>query len=579
MGRTKPESNPETTGVTRHLVSTLLLASCFLLVAGSCDNRKKEPIDVPQTNNTVEPKENVKKEPTFEQKNFEDVGPKAPTIVIVSGLKGYTEPCGCTLDIMLGGIDRLVAFFDDVRSTQSETLVLHAGDLFFESEVEPENEPQERARVDLVVEGVKRMKISYTIPGPKDFALGAPFYLEKLDASGTALVGSNLSIDGKPLPTTRAFELGGESIRMAGIADPKLFKEVKAVTVTDPTAALKSVKLTPTETNILLVAGDVEFARLHAKGFDFVVVSKPRETDQADPAGEAFTLEPYDQGRYVGLLKLFSPEKKGPFSNARAGSKSEIEKLDRQIERINDQIKKLPPATPGNEPEILLNLRARLDETKKKREDLSNSAIEVSETGPSFFWRTVPIEPGYREDDAMKTKRTDFNKSLKKLSQTVDRTIVEPKPGEAFCVGNQECAKCHADATAFWKTTPHSRAWATLEKRDKDYDHKCVGCHSVGYEKPGGSVIGKFQYDYDLVLKEGMPADKITKDLENVGCENCHGPGSAHRMQPLDVNGKPHNIVRDNGEATCGQCHVPEHSPKFNYPLFRKQIIGKGHGL
>ena len=51
-----------------------------------------------------------------------------------------------------------------------------------------------------------------------------------------------------------------------------------------------------------------------------------------------------------------------------------------------------------------------------------------------------------------------------------------------------------SDAYAVWQTTAHAGAWETLTSRDKDFDQTCVGCHSVGYEKPGGSVLGKFQY-------------------------------------------------------------------------------------
>ena len=33
---------------------------------------------------------------------------RAPHLLIVSSLIGYVEPCGCTVDLHLGGIDRIV---------------------------------------------------------------------------------------------------------------------------------------------------------------------------------------------------------------------------------------------------------------------------------------------------------------------------------------------------------------------------------------------------------------------------------------------------------------------------------------
>ena len=55
----------------------------------------------------------------------------------------------------------------------------------------------------------------------------------------------------------------------------------------------------------------------------------PRETDQVDAVeGGGHTLEVFDQGRYVGVLKLYDPDGGAAdedYANARTGSKAEIE--------------------------------------------------------------------------------------------------------------------------------------------------------------------------------------------------------------------------------------------------------------
>ena len=67
----------------------------------------------------------------------------APSLrmAVVTDLKGYLEPCGCTSN-PLGGIDRLAAQIRTLRDGSAPVLFLVAGDAFFDTaELEP-------ARVD-----------------------------------------------------------------------------------------------------------------------------------------------------------------------------------------------------------------------------------------------------------------------------------------------------------------------------------------------------------------------------------------------------------------------------------------------
>jgi hypothetical protein len=88
-------------------------------------------------------------------------------------------------------------------------------------------------------------------------------------------------------------------------------------------------------------------------------------------------------------------------------------------------------------------------------------------------------------------------------------------------IGSGKCKKCHDSAYEIWKGTPHSHAYQTLvdakEPSNRQYDAECIVCHTVGFGYQSGFT----------------DADK-TPHLENVGCENCHGPGSEHAAQPND---------------------------------------------
>src|SRR5262249_33864339 len=52
----------------------------------------------------------------------------------------------------------------------------------------------------------------------------------------------------------------------------------------------------------------------------------------------------------------------------------------------------------------------------------------------------------------------------------------------------------------------------------RQFDPECVVCHNVG-----------FGYD------TGYRNEKDTPNLRHVGCESCHGPGSAHAADPKNA--------------------------------------------
>lgn len=115
-------------------------------------------------------------------------------------------------------------------------------------------------------------------------------------------------------------------------------------------------------------------------------------------------------------------------------------------------------------------------------------------------------------------------------------------------VGNQQCISCHQDAGEVWLKSAHARAYPTLEETGNHRDPECVGCHVVG-----------------LTAESGFKSLRDTPDLSNVGCESCHGPGSQHILDPY----KPYGQA---GERSCMQCHVPDHSPAFDFKTYWEMI-------
>jgi hypothetical protein len=65
--------------------------------------------------------------------------------------------------------------------------------------------------------------------------------------------------------------------------------------------------------------------------------------------------------------------------------------------------------------------------------------------------------------------------------------------------------------------------------------------------------------------------------LQNIQCEQCHGPGSLHVATP-EKHGKPNAILRDTAIDVCQQCHTPEHSDTFDHAAYLRDVLGPGHG-
>jgi hypothetical protein len=80
----------------------------------------------------------------------------------------------------------------------------------------------------------------------------------------------------------------------------------------------------------------------------------------------------------------------------------------------------------------------------------------------------------------------------------------------------------------------------------------------TGYLLPGGTA--------DLEV--------ATTRLRDVGCESCHGPGSAH----LTAANKRTSIARKVPVPVCLGCHTPDQTNDgFDYATFLSAITGPGH--
>ena len=495
--------------------------------------------------------------------------PPTETIVITAGIKGYTEPCGCTLDLVLGGIDRVVAFARDPGGP-ARPLVLDAGNLLFEHDsLDPDMVAQELRKTEVIVAAVDAMGTAATVPGPTDLANGLDFYLRTLGETDVVVVGANIAgRDGLPFAVSYIVEGAGDlRVGVIGAVDPDAFAGSEAVEVGEPVAAVRDAvaALAPeaVDVTVLLFQGDLPAARRlfgNIDGVDFIVVG-PRHTDETERVGAAVTLEAFDQGRTVGRLRLAQSGQGHPsegWVGARAGSDEEIARIERVIAGIREQLDGMPEFAPGEEPPIVARQRERIDSLQADLDAMRSRGLDWS-APRSFDWEPMEMVPDLATHEPTTDAMNAYNLALREINLAGAEAPLAAAPGTPTYVGAQACAGCHAEATAFWQTTAHADAMHTLVERNKQYDRSCVGCHVTGWRRPGGSALG------DL------------RGLADVQCEQCHGPGSMH-VATRERRAAEVGIQRRSTVETCVGCHSPEHSTTFDFDSYLARIVGPGHG-
>jgi hypothetical protein len=132
--------------------------------------------------------------------------------------------------------------------------------------------------------------------------------------------------------------------------------------------------------------------------------------------------------------------------------------------------------------------------------------------------------------------------------------VVPGVKAAAAYAGTESCAGCHPQATAVWQKSRHAHAFRSLLDAKADADPNCISCHTIGFGTPSG-----YRRDFGQ------------EKLVNVGCESCHGPGSAHIAARQSGNldaGK----MRALGAGDCQKCHHGEFSRPFEWEKFWPEV-------
>lgn len=110
------------------------------------------------------------------------------------------------------------------------------------------------------------------------------------------------------------------------------------------------------------------------------------------------------------------------------------------------------------------------------------------------------------------------------------------------------------------------------------FSKNCIGCHTTGIRHLGKTAEGEWEYTpYVATLYRADDPHYFdydgdgNKDLINVGCEMCHGPGSNHILgggDPAKIL-NPAKLDPEQANEICGRCHNRQRSvpnKTYNWP-------------
>jgi len=164
-----------------------------------------------------------------------------------------------------------------------------------------------------------------------------------------------------------------------------------------------------------------------------------------------------------------------------------------------------------------------------------------------FQNRMVRLDSKVPDDPAMTELYEKYNKEVEDLFFASLKKKRSEDRKQVYAT-EKTCKTCHAEAHEVWAGSRHAHAYATLKEVNKSFDPECLQCHTTGFEKPGGFI-----------------SEVDTPDLKNVQCEMCHGPR-------LDHTRAPKGGFAEKAREACSQCHVPKHSPNFDYSTYWPKI-------
>lgn len=480
----------------------------------------------------------------------------APALVLVlTGQEhGYLQPCGCSRP-QLGGLERRYNFLEAVRARGWPVVPLDLGDIAYRKGIDE----QALLKYDVAMKAREKMGYAATAFGAADaemqlIELLARFTLQNPAASPKVL-GSNLLERDARFPGE-----GGNSLVLPWAVVPATDKSpaVGVVAAVGPTVAgqIKDPMVRFGKTADAVTAA---LTAIHAKAPEMPVRVLLYQGTLAE-AQSACTAFP---GTFHVVLALSQQE-------------------EPPAEPVYLDAKGKPGAKAGDAATLVVSVG-------HKGRHLGVVGFYKSGNGYAMHYELATMgeefeTPDPRRDGHPVGKLMEgYAKDLQK-GQFLAKQVKKPHPTQTALptenvtyIGSERCQTCHQSEHAHWSETKHSHAYENLAKAKhpslRQYDNQCVVCHTVGFDYQGGYQTAE-----------------QTPHLAGVGCESCHGPGSAHvsnpqaekyRMLMSPWKTKADDRLPDKGvltriDAVCQKCHDTDNDPHFRFEQYWPKVNHSG---
>ena len=585
MGRNQFSKTAEQSHSTNYLAPLTLvlfaLLTCILFIGG-CTRQNPPSLSARPAASSVPESGTSANSPVASPKKPK-VSRKTVQFFVFGRQLGSIAPCGCTAE-PLGGLQFAFGYIEQFQN-HGDHLILEPGSFLFSDPEGPHRNKDEAEWAQAEqrathLHAVFSKQSSHLVSGlgPNDFS--SPHGKVALSRWPLPRVLANLAPGHKlNVAPYRIVQLDSAiRVGVTAVVDPELSEKQPSFPTTTEMASTLKVQLEKMKTQGI----DLAVAMIHASadrtqqlaekvsGYDFMIMGGKIEDVETGRVGavpirkkDTWIITPGDQAQTISHLSLSIDQQvitRPPGNNA-DGDKippssswkivaSRQQRVD-AIARTEKRLEKFSHQT-DSDPAYLLVLENELRTLQKQL----NKPVEGQEPVIAVFEQAkitchLPQQP-FSAQQLTQYDAWVSESNRKRFSGVFAKS---PKKGQPHYSGIEECDMCHEEAVEFWKTTVHGRAFATLERTNKQYDLSCVGCHVTGFRQPGGSEVVE------------------NKGLRDVQCEQCHGPGNIHADDSKKSSIQLHSPIK-----VCLECHTPEHSDTFDYIPYMRDVLGPGHG-
>jgi len=362
-------------------------------------------------------------------------------------------------------------------------VIVDSGDLLNEDEELPESvEQSAKLKAETIAQILNKIGIDAVNVGELDLVLGVDYLKGLAKKQNFPLISANL-VDKKGVPLFKRYvvkNVNGKNVGIFGVIGDTSEMATKVSEITKGAAAVQD----------------------------------------SQKAAEAVVKELTGKVDYMIALTHQGTNRDWVIARRVAGIDLVVGGHDKQRTKDPNEADKTLIVQAGEKNQYQGMLQVAMDGTKK----WTNTLVSYGEEMPS--------------DPQVKQMISDYND---KVAAIYGGSGEATKPSAANVVLRlSACEPCHADQVKAWKTSDHAKAYETLVKKTKNFDPKCLACHTTRFEQP-----------------EGFSMKTQQMELVNIQCESCHGFAKEHLsdMKPIPA--------ADPKIQLCLKCHTSDRCPTF----------------